>query len=43
MIVGPFGEMLAQAGDDETIVMADIDPARVKEVRAEWPMLSDRR
>lgn len=43
MIVGPFGEMLAQAGDEETIVVADIDRARVKEVRAEWPMLSDRR
>jgi predicted amidohydrolase len=43
MIIGPFGEVLAHAGDEETIVMADIDPARVKEVRAEWPMLSDRR
>ena len=43
MIVGPFGEMLVQAGSDETIVMADIDAARVAEVRAEWPMLSDRR
>jgi len=43
MIVGPFGEMCARAGAEETIITADIDPARVASVRAEFPFLPDRR
>jgi predicted amidohydrolase len=42
MIVGPFGEACAQAGDGETIITADIDPAHVRTVRAEYPFLQDR-
>ncbi len=43
MIVDPFGEVVAQAGDGEAIVTADVDPDRVAAVRAEYPFLQDRR
>jgi predicted amidohydrolase len=38
MIVGPWGEVLAQAGGTgEAVIMADIDPARVRGQRACFP------
>ena len=43
MIIDPFGEVVAQAGDAETIITADVDPERVRTVRAEYPFLQDRR
>jgi predicted amidohydrolase len=43
MIVGPFGEICAQAGAEETIISADVDPQQVQKVRAEYPFLQDRR
>jgi predicted amidohydrolase len=43
IIVDPFGEICAQAGDKETIITANVDPARVAQVRAEYPFLQDRR
>jgi predicted amidohydrolase len=42
MIIGPFGETCAQAGDGETIINADIDPDHVRTVRAKFPFLQDR-
>ena len=43
MIIDPFGEVMAEAGDAETTISADIDPERVRTVRAEYPFLQDRR
>lgn len=43
MIVDPFGEIVAQAGDTETTITANIDPEHVRSVRAEYPFLQDRR
>jgi len=43
MIVDPFGEIVAQAADTETIIAANVDPERVRSVRAEYPFLQDRR
>jgi predicted amidohydrolase len=43
MIIDPFGEVVAQAGDVETIISADVDPERVTSVRADYPFLQDRR
>jgi omega-amidase len=43
MIIDPFGEVVAQAGAGEAIIAADVDPARVWSVRAEYPFLQDRR
>ncbi len=43
MIIDPNGSVIAQAGDGETIITADVAPTRVLEVRAEYPFLQDRR
>ena len=39
MIVSPWGEILAEAGEDPGVVFADIDPAQSAEVRARIPAL----
>jgi predicted amidohydrolase len=45
MIVGPGGEILAQAPDDgrEAVVTTEVDPAVVATTRARYPFLADRR
>jgi predicted amidohydrolase len=43
MIIDPFGEVVAQAGQAETTITANVDPERVRTVRAEYPFLQDRR
>jgi omega-amidase len=43
MIVDPFGEVVAEAGDRETVITADVDAKRVQTVRSEYPFLQDRR
>ncbi len=42
-IVDPLGEVLAEAAGREVVLSADVDPARVSEVRTEFPFLADRR
>jgi N-carbamoylputrescine amidase len=43
-VCDPFGVILAEAPHDrEAILYADCDPARVEEVRRNWPFLRDRR
>ncbi|MCP5201745.1 MAG: carbon-nitrogen hydrolase family protein [Gammaproteobacteria bacterium] len=39
LIIDPWGEILADAGDDEGYVIATVDPARVAEVRRMIPSL----
>ena len=43
MIVDPWGVVLAQAEDAETVIVADLDLARQDEVRAKLPSLANRR
>ena len=44
VIVDPLGEPVAEATEGaEVVVVADVDPARVAEVRAAFPFLPDRR
>jgi predicted amidohydrolase len=43
MIIDPWGVVLANAGDGETICVAAIDRARVAEVRRQIPVFSARR
>jgi predicted amidohydrolase len=43
MIVGPWGEVLAEKAEGEAVVIADIDHARISEVRASLPALDNRR
>ncbi|MGH9378714.1 MAG: carbon-nitrogen hydrolase [Terriglobia bacterium] len=43
-IADPFGVVIVQASKDhEEILLADIDPARIEDVRRNWPFLRDRR
>jgi len=40
MIISPWGEVLAEAGEDPQIILADIDPGLSAEARAKVPSLS---
>jgi len=42
-IIDPAGEVLTSAAGIESVLLADIDPARVREVRERFPFLQDRR
>src|SRR6266849_5959460 len=43
-VCDPFGEVIAEAGSsEEAILVAECDPARMDEVRRNWPFLRDRR
>jgi nitrilase len=43
MIVGPWGEVLACQPEGEAVVMAQLDAARLAEVRLQLPALAHRR
>jgi predicted amidohydrolase len=43
MIVGPWGEVLAEQAEGEAVVLADIDVSRIHEVRDSLPALENRR
>ncbi|HEX5588082.1 MAG TPA: carbon-nitrogen family hydrolase [Acidimicrobiia bacterium] len=43
-IIGPFGEELVDGGEiGEAVLVAEVDPAHVADVRARYPFLADRR
>ncbi|MDQ1013442.1 putative amidohydrolase [Streptomyces sp. V4I23] len=42
-VVDPWGVVLAEAGSEEGITFCDVDPGVVRKVRAEFPVLADRR
>lgn len=42
-VLGPQGEFLAQAGEEPTVLMAEVDMQRSEHVRRIWPFLRDRR
>jgi deaminated glutathione amidase len=42
LIVDPWGLVLAQAPDEETVISADLDRARLEDVRAKLPSLAQR-
>lgn len=43
LIVDPWGTVVAECGDAPGVCLAEVDPARVDEVRARIPMQSNRR
>ena len=43
LVVDPWGEVLADGGEGNGLVVADIDLARIEEVRSRIPVLSHRR
>jgi len=42
-VADPFGTVLAEAGEGEETLVADLDLSRPEEVRRNWPFLRDRR
>jgi N-carbamoylputrescine amidase len=42
-IVDPFGRYIAEAGENEEVLIARCDPALIETVRRNWPFLRDRR
>jgi predicted amidohydrolase len=42
-VVAPTGEVLAEAGDGEEVLVLDVDPAIVDHARQRFPVLADRR
>jgi N-carbamoylputrescine amidase len=42
-IADPFGRLVAEAGEQEEILVARCDPALIETVRRNWPFLRDRR
>jgi len=42
-VVGPTGEVLAEAGTEEEVLVVDLDPGEVAAVRQRFPVLADRR
>jgi N-carbamoylputrescine amidase len=42
-ICDPFGAVIAEAGTDPTILVAECDPGRIEYTRRNWPFLRDRR
>jgi N-carbamoylputrescine amidase len=42
-IADPFGRLLAEAGTEEAILVAECDPRLIEDTRRNWPFLRDRR
>jgi N-carbamoylputrescine amidase len=42
-VADPFGRYVAEAGDDEEVLVTECDPALIESVRRNWPFLRDRR
>src|SRR5690606_653419 len=43
MVIDPWGEIIAEAGEEETILTTEIDLGLVDEVRGRIPVFEDRR
>lgn len=43
IVVGPWGEVLAEAGADEEVLTVEFDPSMVAATREQFPALKDRR
>jgi len=41
--ISPWGETLVEGGEEEAVLLCEIDPAVVEEARARFPALADRR
>ena len=43
VFIDPIGEVVARAGAGEEVLVADLPPVRIEEVRSVWPFYRDRR
>ena len=41
--ISPWGETLVEGGDEDAVLICDVDPNAVKDARARFPALADRR
>lgn len=42
-VAGPFGQVIAQAGSEEEILITEIDLSKIEKQRQAWPFFRDRR
>jgi N-carbamoylputrescine amidase len=42
-LADPFGAVIAEAGEEDAIVLGEVRPDRIEEIRRGWPFLRDRR
>jgi predicted amidohydrolase len=42
-VISPWGEVLAEGDASDSVLVADVDPAVVRDARARFPALADRR
>jgi predicted amidohydrolase len=42
-VISPWGEVLAEGDASDSVLVADVDPAVVRDARAKFPALADRR
>jgi N-carbamoylputrescine amidase len=42
-VCDPFGRVIAEAGTEPTVLIAECDPAQIEYTRRNWPFLRDRR
>ena len=42
MLIGPWGDIVAERAEGEGLVIGDVDPARLADVRARLPALAHR-
>ena len=43
MVVSPWGDIIAEAGTGEDVIVAELDFERLEEVRANMPVLEQRK
>jgi predicted amidohydrolase len=41
-VIDPQGNVIAEAGNEETVLFADVEPGRAREWREAFPVLDDR-
>jgi predicted amidohydrolase len=42
-VISPWGDVLVEGGTEEAVLIADVDPETVRQTRAKFPALEDRR
>ena len=42
-VISPWGDLIVEAGPEEAVLLADVDPEVVRSARAKFPALEDRR
>ena len=43
MVISPWGDVIGSLGEEEGCILADLDLEKLRELRRNFPLLSDRR